>query len=118
MRSRDLNPEETGRAIMRLRAEQSSDFDFPQLIPVERAAELLYGPTVWTRLLRNLSSAWDNTIDFLHMPVHKIEDFTEGELLASPISRKKENRSGTSPLYAWKSSPTILTEAFGLTLRT
>jgi hypothetical protein len=28
MRSRDLNPEETGRAIMRLQAEQSSDFDF------------------------------------------------------------------------------------------
>jgi hypothetical protein len=44
MRSRDLNPEETGRAIMRLQAEQSSDFDFPRLIPVERAAELLYGP--------------------------------------------------------------------------
>jgi hypothetical protein len=81
MRGRDLNPEETGRAIMRLQAEQSSDFDFPQLIPVERAAELLYGPTGWTWLLRNLHSAWDNLIDFLHMPVHKIEDFTEGELL-------------------------------------
>jgi hypothetical protein len=81
MRSRDLNPKEIGPAIMRLQAEQSSDLDFPQLIPLGRAAELLYGPTVWTRLLRNLHSAWDNTIDFLHMPVHKIEDFTEGELL-------------------------------------
>jgi hypothetical protein len=81
MRGRDLNPEEIGRAIIRLQAEQSSDFDFPQLIPIERAAELLYGPTVWTCLLRNLHAAWDKTIDFLHMPVHKIEDFTEGELL-------------------------------------
>jgi hypothetical protein len=33
MHSRDLNPEETGRAIMRLQPEQSSDFAFPQLIP-------------------------------------------------------------------------------------
>ena len=48
MRSRDLNPEETGRAIMRLQAEQSSDIDFPQLIPIERAADLLYGPAAWT----------------------------------------------------------------------
>jgi hypothetical protein len=77
MRGRDLNPEETGRAIMRLQAEQSSDFDFPQLIPLERAAEPLYGPTAWTWFLRNLHSARDNTIDFLHMPVHKIEDFSE-----------------------------------------
>jgi hypothetical protein len=81
MGSRDLNPEEIGRAIMRLQAEQSSDSDFPQLIPVGRAAELLYGPTVWTCLLRTLHSAWDKAIDFLHMPVHKIEDFAEGELL-------------------------------------
>jgi hypothetical protein len=54
MRSRDLNPEETGRTIMRLQAEQSSDIDFPQLIPIERAADLLYGPAAWTWLLRNL----------------------------------------------------------------
>ena len=60
MGGRDLNPEDTGRAVMRLRAEQSSDFDFPQLISVERAAELLYGPTVWTSLLRNLHSAVAN----------------------------------------------------------
>jgi hypothetical protein len=81
MRSHDLNPAERERAIVRFQAEQSSDFDFPRLIPVERAAELLYGPTVRTRLLRNLRAAWDKAIDFLHMPVHKIEDFTQGELL-------------------------------------
>jgi hypothetical protein len=107
---------------MRLQAEQSSDFDFPQLIPIERAAELLYSPTAWTWLLRNLHSAWDNTIDFLHVPVHKIEDFTEGSCslrqVPSLISLKKQNRSGTSRLYEWKSSPTTLTEAFGLTSRT
>jgi hypothetical protein len=107
---------------MRLQTEQSSDFDFPQLIPIEPAAELLYGPTVWTCLLRNLHSAWDKTIDFLHMPVHKIEDFTEGELLftAGGLTDFLEEgkRSGTSLLYEWKSSPTILTEAFGLTSRT
>jgi hypothetical protein len=64
MRGRGLNPEEIGRAIVRLQAEQASDFDFPQLIPVERAAELLYGPTDWSRLLRNLRSAWTTRLIF------------------------------------------------------
>ena len=79
---------------MRLQAEQSSEFDFPKLLPVERAAELLYGPTGWTRFLRHLHTACVKAIDFLYMPVHKMEDFTKGEplLTAGGITKLLEER--------------------------
>jgi hypothetical protein len=87
MRDRDLKPAEIDTAIRRFQVELRPGPEWPpHLITVARAAELLYGPTVWSRLERHLVSAWDRLLDSLQWPVHKIEDIAQGELMVETDS--------------------------------
>ena len=76
-----MNSGDTDAVIARLRKQRTQASHLPLLIPSERAAEILYGCKLWTRVLRNLRSAWESTLDTLLQTVQPIEEICEADLL-------------------------------------
>jgi hypothetical protein len=78
---RTLTPQQAQAAVDRLKSVGT-------LLPVDRAAQLVYGPTLFGRLLWTLRKVWLQIDTWFHAPVHAIEDATQGKLVIPESSMR------------------------------